>query len=330
VAITTFGLLAGLTGTASAAATKVDLGDALDFGVLATAGITNTGVTTVRGDIGSDNGSIIGAEAGLADTIVLTGGGVNRADDTGDAQADLDAASLAISAQGNGQVVGTPDLGARTTPLTPDVYSSASTLNIDTPLVLDGQGSYDSVFIFRAGTALNTGTGGNITLVNGAQSCNIFWQVGSATNLLAQKFVGNVLGGTESISLGAGVTVDGRLLAPNAQVTLINDTITQSRCRTGPVTPSGGGGVLPPVVVPPVVAPPVDAPPAEGTPVVVPPAEGTPLVVPPVVAPRAGTPAPSGASPRSGASYSQVGRVPVGSVDTGDGSTAVDGVASSR
>ena len=317
VAVTTFGLLAGLTGTASAAATKVDLGEALDFGVMATAGITNQGETTVEDDIGSDDGSITGAEAGQADTIVLTGGGVNRGNDTGGAQGDLDAAYLAISAQGNGQVVGTADLGARQTePLTPDVYSSGSSLNIDTPLVLDGQGSYDSVFIFRAGSALNTGTDSTITLLNGAQSCNVFWQVGSSADLLGATFAGNVLA-AESISLGAAVTVDGRLLAGGAAVTLINDTITQSECRSGQVAVPPV--VLPPVVTPPPVTPPPVTPPVTTPTVIAPPATTSPTTAPPTGSPTA-TAGPAGPADRT--TYGQVRRVPVGSVDTGDGSTS--------
>jgi len=305
VAITTFGVLAGLTGTASAAATTIDLGEALDFGVLATSGISNTGVSTVEGDIGADNNAITGTAPGDANTVVFTGGGINRGNDTAAAQAAFDAAFLAISAQGNGQVVGTADLGARQTePLTPDLYSSGSSLNINTPLTLDGQGSYDSVFIFRAGSALNTDTGGTINLINGAQACNVFWQVGSSADLLAPTFAGNVLS-AQSISLGAGVTVDGRLLAGGAAVTLINDTITQSDCLTGSVVPV----VVPPVVVPPVVTPPVDTPPVTTPPVTAP--DGTPPV---------GTPTSTPVADRT--TYDQVGRVPVGSVDTGDGSTS--------
>jgi hypothetical protein len=301
VALTTFGMLAGLTGTASAA-TKVDLGAALEFGVLGTSGISNTGVTTVEDDIGADNGAITGADASGANSIVFIDGGVNRGNDTAAAQLAFDTAFNDITYQGNGQVVGTPDLGAfQTEPLTPDIYSSASTLNVNTPVTLDGQGSYDSVFIFRAGSALNVGTGGSINLINGAQSCNIFWQVQSAATLLAPAFAGNVLAMDESITLGAGVTVDGRLLAGGAAVTLINDTITQGECLTGPVVPV----VVPPVVVPPVVVPPV----------VVPPVDTPPTTTPP-------TTAGPNSTPHNRTTFGQVRRVPVGSVDTGDGSTS--------
>ena len=87
------------------------------------------------------------------------------------------------------------------------------------------------------GTTLITGGTGNVTFLNGAQACNVFWQVGSSATLGAgSNFSGTILA-NDDISLGDGVTVQGRLLAGEARmrgaVTLIHDTIiTPTTCVT--------------------------------------------------------------------------------------------------
>jgi hypothetical protein len=100
------------------------------------------------------------------------------------------------------------------------------------PLVLDGQNDPSSVFIFQApfeGTGLTVGPGSTVSLVNGAQACNVFWRVDTASINTTGTFVGTVLA-LNSISVANGATINGRLLARNGSVTLDNDTITASIC----------------------------------------------------------------------------------------------------
>jgi hypothetical protein len=78
-----------------------------------------------------------------------------------------------------------------------------------------------------------------VTLINGAQSCNVFWQVGTSATLGAASVFRGTTMADQSISLGNAVTVDGRMLARVASVTLFNDTITRPQCAT---VGSGGGG----------------------------------------------------------------------------------------
>jgi hypothetical protein len=119
-------------------------------------------------------------------------------------------------------------------------------------LVLDGQGDSSSVFIFQApfsGTGLNVGAGSTISLINGAQSCNVFWRVDTADIGTTASFVGTILA-LNSITVANGATIQGRLLARNGNVTLINDTITTSLCEdndssdnTVPGLPNTGSGL---------------------------------------------------------------------------------------
>ena len=79
-------------------------------------------------------------------------------------------------------------------------------------------------------------------LVNGAQACNVFWQVGSSATLgTTTDFAGNILALT-SITMNDGVTLNGRALARNGAVTMINDTVTAPHCATAAV--AGGVGEL--------------------------------------------------------------------------------------
>jgi hypothetical protein len=119
------------------------------------------------------------------------------------------------------------------------VYNSASgTFGMTGTLVLDGANNADSIFIFQTASTLITGGTGNVSLIRGAQACNVFWQVGSAATLGAgSTLVGTVLA-HDNISLGDGVTVEGRLLGGEqasgaGAVTLIHDTIRKpSTCLT--------------------------------------------------------------------------------------------------
>jgi hypothetical protein len=113
------------------------------------------------------------------------------------------------------------------------IYDSATTtfeIKTDGTLTLDGGGQADSVFIFKMGTTLTTFANSHVVLTNGAQACNVFWQVGSSAVLgTGTTFVGNVMA-DQSITDNGGSTVNGRLLARIAAVTLNNTTITRPTC----------------------------------------------------------------------------------------------------
>ncbi|KAL5446244.1 hypothetical protein PMIN07_009931 [Paraphaeosphaeria minitans] len=102
-------------------------------------------------------------------------------------------------------------------------------------LVLDAQNDPNTVFVFQIGSTLTTATASSVILINGAQACNVFWQVGTSATLgTATVFAGNILA-SASISVNAGVTVNGGLFALNGAVTLINDLITaQTDCLVVP------------------------------------------------------------------------------------------------
>jgi hypothetical protein len=114
------------------------------------------------------------------------------------------------------------------------VYAGPSKAALLLPgtLTLDGAGNPNTVFIFQTNSSLITGSGSTVSLINGAQECNVFWQVlSSATLGSGSTFVGNIFALT-SIFMQANVTVHGRALARNGEVTLINDHFTNPTCAT--------------------------------------------------------------------------------------------------
>ncbi len=216
---------------AADAATMPVLGSASTFAVLAATTVTNTGNSTLDGNLGLSPGtSITGFPPGSITSPFQEfppGGTV-----AGQAQTDLTAGYNQAAGEAP-TATGVNSIGTET--LTPGVYNSASSMLLTGTLTLDGQGDPDAVFIFQAGSTLTADNGITVNLINGAQACNVFWQVGSSATLnTGVNFAGNILALT-SITVDTGDTVDGSMLASNGAVTLDDDAITAPTCSTLPV-----------------------------------------------------------------------------------------------
>ncbi|HEY8779355.1 MAG TPA: ice-binding family protein [Solirubrobacterales bacterium] len=224
------------------AATAIGLGTADSFAVLAGAGVTNTGPTVVNGDLGTYPTAAVSGFGGAGNGTV--NGSTHQADAlAGQAQNDLTTAFNNAAGQTPFTTLAGGDNQLGTQTLTPAVYrfGGATTANLIGTLTLDGQGDANAVFIFQATSTLVTAGASQVVLINGARSCNVFWQVGDSATLGAASLFRGTTMADQSISLGNAVTVDGRLLARIASVTLINDTITRPQCATGGGGGSGGG-----------------------------------------------------------------------------------------
>jgi hypothetical protein len=218
----------------------VGLGTAGAFAVLAATGITNTGATTITGDVGSHpTASMTGFG-----TVVLTG--TNHGGDavTQGAKAALTTAYGVAAGATPVTVVAGGTLGGKT--LVGGVYAANGvTLDLTGTLTLDGQNDPDSVWVFQATSDLITASSSVVTFINGGQPCNVFWQVVSSASLgSGSTFVGTIMALT-SITMDSGVTLSGRALARNGSVTLINDTITTPTCSSPPNTSVGGPDEIP-------------------------------------------------------------------------------------
>lgn len=225
--LTALGASLTLAAGASAAQPAVGLGTAGSFAVLAGSTVTNTGSTVVNGDLGVSPGTAItGFPPGTVNGTV-------HAADAVAAQAESDTTTAYDDAAGRtpaSSVSG--DLGGSV--LAPGVYKSSSSLGLTGDVTLDAQGDAGAVFIFQVSSALTTASSSRVLLANGADACNVFWQIGSSATLgTNSSFKGTILALT-SITLNTGATVDGRTLARNGAVTLDDNTLTRSACASAP------------------------------------------------------------------------------------------------
>jgi hypothetical protein len=220
--------------SALAAPATVGLGSAASFSVLGGSTVTNTGPTTMFGGLGlSPGSSVTGAPHVLGQTHVDDAVAIGAKSDLTTAYND------AASRPTNGSA-GT-DLAGQT--FTPGVRNASSSLLLSSGSVtLDAQGDPNAVFIFQIGSTLITGSNTTVQLINGAQACNVFWQVGSSATLgTGTRFVGTVMA-SATITANTAATIHGRLLAQTGAVNLDTNTITTSNCATGTGVGGGGGG----------------------------------------------------------------------------------------
>lgn len=221
------------------------LGSAADFAVLAGSTVTNTNPTTIEGNLGVSPGSAV---TGFPPGIV-TDGVIHAMDPVAaQAQADLTTAYITLAGEACGDDRTDQDLAGLT--LTRGVYCYSSSAELNGTLTLDAEGDPDAVFIFQIGSTLTTGSGAAVELINGAQPCNVYWQVGSSATLgTGTDFIGNIVALT-SITVTTGTEIIGRALARNGAVTMNDNHIEAGSCDTGDLTceenvcVEGGTGLL--------------------------------------------------------------------------------------
>ena len=225
---------------AFAAEATVNLGTTAGFAVLAGTTITNTGATTITGDVGLHPGSAF-VDAGV--TLI----GARHIADAVASKAKTDLVTAYNDAAGRPVSSTQPvDLGGLT--LGPGVYDTGGVIGLTGTLTLDAGGDPDAVFIFKSTATLTTAANSEVRLVNGARFCRVFWVVPSSATLGTNStFVGHILALTD-IHAQTGTSVEGQLLARNGEVTLDTNVVTNEICtvaRTIRVTKTASPRSLP-------------------------------------------------------------------------------------
>ena len=217
---TTFAVL--LLGSNATAQSPV-LGNAASYAVLGGSTVTNTGPSVINGDLGVSPGTAVtGFPPGVVNGTIRTDGAAAPG------QTDLTTAYNDAAGRGPATTVAS-ELGGQT--LVAGVYTSESgTFTITGTLTLDGQNNPNAVFIFQVGSTLITASGSQVVLINRAQPCGLFWQVGSSATLGTNtSFQGNLLA-LSSITVTTGASINGRALARNGAVTLDTNSVTVPVC----------------------------------------------------------------------------------------------------
>lgn len=227
-----------LAASPSLAATAPSLGNAQSFAILGGVSVTNTGNSVIDGNLGTSPGNSV---TGFPPGVVVPPGTIHAGDTlAANAQTDLVTAYNALAAQScDFGPFGPTDLAGQTLP--PGVYCYSSSVQNSGTLTLASSSASD-VWVFKVASTLTTGPGSSVVVTGPAQSCNVFWQVGSSATLdTTTTFVGNILA-LQSISMNNGAGIAGRALARNGSVTLINNTTNATVCAGVP--PAGGVGLF--------------------------------------------------------------------------------------
>ena len=213
----------------------VNLGLADGLAILSYAGITNTGNTSITGNIGAS--PITGASLTGFETVALVGttytvdasgpvGYVTDATMLTQAMLDLTVAYNDAAGRTENPIGIEGNLGGMTLP--PGLYKSTGALEISSgDLTLDAQGDVNAVWIFQVASSFNMTSGRQVFLAGGAKASNIFWQVGSSATFGTTAVMKGTILAYATVTLATGASLEGRALARTANVTLDANTIVK-------------------------------------------------------------------------------------------------------
>ncbi len=191
--------------------------------------VTNTGITTIIGDVGSN----VGLSTGF-DPMRVTGT-IHTIPDSSTAQAAADLLDvyaylntlsydieLLYPAQFGNDLV-----------LTPHTYLLNAATALTGSLYLNAQGNANAVFVILINGALSTSTYAKVILTNGAQAKNVYWKIEGAVSINNYSvFKGTIVSNNGALgAMNTGGTLDGRaLLMVGALTTNAITTTMISNC----------------------------------------------------------------------------------------------------
>ena len=211
-----------------------DLNTICDFAIFSTTGtaigtISNSGTTTVIGDIGTNNGTVTGFNP-----IGVTGT-IHALPNTTTAQAasDLNSLYTNLNALPYDIELLFPSQFGHSQVLTPHVYLLNAATTLTETIFLDARGVSGAVFVLRIAGALNTSIAPKVVLVGGTEPENVFWQVEGAVTLgNTANFKGIIVSNNGAIVLNTGVVIDGKALTTNGNITTTNINVATPICPT--------------------------------------------------------------------------------------------------
>ncbi|HEX2898927.1 MAG TPA: ice-binding family protein [Bacteroidia bacterium] len=212
------------------------LGSAANFALFTTAGaVTNSGISQVTGNVGSNNGSSTGfgnVNGGMHD---MDGVSAQCAADVLIAYNQLNAAIPTGSLA--------PLLGNGDT-LTEGIYAVSGAATIGGSLTLDAQNDPNAVFILQIQGSLSAAAGTRVVMANGGLACNVFWKVEGLVSVAAGSVMrGTIIANNAAIELNTNDTLEGRALSTTGAVIIDGALVyTPIGCGSpvlnGPIAPT--------------------------------------------------------------------------------------------
>lgn len=192
------------------------MGTASAFGVLANAGVTNTGATIVNGNIGTIDRGFTGFPPGIVTGTEVAGAAAMTA------QADFLAAFAAARNMTATHNLSVAQAELNGVTLTPGIYAVEQGASVVGTVTLDGPG----MFIFQIPSTLSTVDNSNVVLTGGATAENVFWTADNPIVLGANSTIVGSLISLSAVHLGSGAVVEGGVFTSGDNIILVDNTIS--------------------------------------------------------------------------------------------------------
>jgi len=247
----TFGGSAGMTNSGNLTVITGSGGNTADIGTISTNNVDITGFHERTGDLllddrytdtlGTDSGQVTGSIYTCTNSTTGPNSAVNLAPATANAsdcalatqaRLDAEAAYIALAAlPSDGTLAG----NLASTTIYPGVWTGGAVLIQGGDLTLDALGDQNAVFVFQLASTLEVGDAAvprSVILTNGAQTKNVFWQVGTAATINPSgggTMEGTIIANSGVVFSTAGMvdvlTLNGRAQSLVSSVTMVNTVI---------------------------------------------------------------------------------------------------------
>ena len=186
--------------------------------------VSNTGITSIIGSVGTNVGSTTGFDA------LLVGGTIHLIPDASTAQtaADLLGVYNYLNVLPNDIELLYPAQFGSNLVLTPHTYIMKAAAHLTDSLYLNAEGNPDAVFVIKINGALTTSTYSKVLLINGAQAKNVYWKIEGAVSINNYSvFCGTIVCNNGALgAINTGVVLNGRALLTEGSLTTAAITST--------------------------------------------------------------------------------------------------------
>ncbi len=212
-----------------------DLGTAACYAIFSGSGaVTNAGITTINGDVGTNVGLTTGFDS------LLVNGTIHPIPDvsTANCAADLAIVYSYLNLLPYDIELLYPAQFGRNLVLTPHSYLMNAAVTFTDTLYLNGLGNPDAVFVIQINGAMSTSTFSKVLLTNGTQAKNVYWKIDGAVSIFDNSiFCGTIVCNNGALGvLNPGVVLDGRAFttsgALNTNAIATTSTAIPGNCTT--------------------------------------------------------------------------------------------------